>query len=196
MPTPTSAQDNRGATPPLASGGATLLEIIIAMLVIAMVAAGIMSAFVFSRRVTWRSGTELSAAGLTKQTVDDLRMAIGGPAPNGLSLAAGIYVDQNMQNAPVVGVNNPTPLAVLNFPGTPADPNSFARFQTDAGTAPTIAGHGDGRLIVVENADENGNGPADEDLDGDGLIGLDFDGDGQTDLRRVRVRVRWTTPST
>lgn len=170
--------------------GATLLEVIIAMVVIAMVAAGIMNAFVFSRRVGWRSGTELSGAGLAKEAVDALRAAIPGTAPNGLSLAPGIYVDENMQNAPVVGAVTPTRLPTLDFPA------EFARFQTDAGTAATLQGHGDGRLIVVENADENGNGPADEDLDGDGQIGIDFDGDRVTDLRRVRVRVRWTTPST
>ena len=181
MRTPTSGKASRGAT---------LLEVIIAMVVIAMVAAGIMSAFVFSRRVTWRSGTELSGAGLAKQSVDDLRMAIAGPTPAGLSLAPGIYVDENMQNPPVVGGNNPVRVPALDFPA------EFTRFQTDSGTDPTMAGHGDGRMVVVENADENGNGPADEDLDGDGQIGLDFNGDNVTDLRRVRVSVKWTTPTT
>lgn len=167
------------------------------MVVIALVAAGVMSAFVFSRRVTWRSGTELSGAGLAKQSVDDLRMAIAGPTAEGLSLEPGIYVDQVL-GAPGGGAPaGSTPTAALDFPA------EFTRFQTTANwnpdpqgaATPALAGHGDGRLIVVENADENGNGPADEDLDGDGQIGLDFDGDGVTDLRRVRIRVRWTTPS-
>ena len=175
MRTPTSAPADKGVT---------LLEIIIAMLIIGMVAAGIMSAFVFSRRVSWRSGTELSGAGLAKQSVQDLRNAIAGDTAQGLSLAAGLYVDQNMQNPPA----GSTRIPALNFPA------EFIRFQTDPGTAPTVAGHGDGRLVVVENADENGNSIADEDLDGDGQIGFDFNGDGTTDLRRVRVRVRWSSP--
>ncbi len=182
--------------------GASLLEIIIAMLVIGVVAAGILSAFVFSRQVTWRSGTELSGAGLAKQSVDELRQAIGGPAANGLSLAAGIYVDQAMQNAPA-GSTLPDPDGNGPLPNPLNFPAEFTRFQTDAGTAPTLAGHGDGRLIVVENApvDANNNNAIDPgelalvDLDGDGQVGIDFDDDGQTDLRRVRVRVKWTSPT-
>ena len=165
--------------------GATLLEILIAMVIIGMVAGGIMTAFVFSRRVSWRSGTELSAASFVQDVTDGLRQAVSNPIPGGLTLAPGIYVDEGMQNPPA----GSTPLAALNFPA------EFLRFQTNPGTAPTLAGHGDGRLMVVEQADENGNGITDEDLDGDGRIGQDFDGDGVTDLRRVRVRVRWTTPT-
>ena len=159
--------------------GATLLEILVAMLVIGLVATGIITAFIFSRRVTWRSGTELSSSGLVTEVAEGLRGAISGPTPNGLTLQPGIYVDQNMQNAPATS----TPLAVLNFPA------DFLRFQTNAGTAgSTVAlnNHGDGRVVVVEGT---------QDLDGDGLYGIDFDGDGQVDLRRVRVRVKWTSPS-
>ena len=193
MPIPTLGKVDR-----MKQRGATLLEVIIAMVIIAMVAAGSMSAFVFGRQVTWRSGTELSAAGLTKQTIDALRMAVGANAPNGLSLQPGIYVDPGMGNAPVVGGNNPIPLPALSFPV------EFVRFQTNGGTAATINGHGDGRLVVVENSPQDNNpangqiDPAElqaVDLDGDGLAGIDFDGDGVTDLRRVRVRVRWTSPS-
>ncbi|MBI3322504.1 MAG: prepilin-type N-terminal cleavage/methylation domain-containing protein [Candidatus Omnitrophica bacterium] len=204
MPIPTSGRSRRRER------GATLLEIIIAMVIIAMVAAGIMSAFVFSRQAVLRSGTELSAAGLTRQTVDDLRMAIPQDTLDGLSLVPGIYVDDNMQNIPP-GSIRPDP----DGPGGPIRnplnfPPEFVQFQTDPGTPPAgwtvpLEGHGDGRMVVVENApvDNNpANGQIDPaelnavDRDGDGQAGQDFDGDGVTDLRRVRVRVRWSSPET
>ena len=188
-----------------ADRGATLLEIIIAMVIIAVVAAGIMNAFVFSRQVTWRAGTELSGAGLTRQTVDELRQAITAPLPNGLTLQPGIYVDQVLGNAGNGAPVGSIPAAGLNFPA------EFTRFQVttnrnpdpQAANTPRLAGHGDGRVVVVENApvDSNGNGTIDPnelaavDLDGDGQAGQDLNGDGITDLRRVRVRVRWTSPT-
>ena len=178
-----------GPGPPLAQGGnemrnpkpagATLLEILMAMVVIGLVAAGILTAFVFGRRVTWRSGTELSGASLVNETADGLRAAISGGSGAGLTLVPGVYVDQNMTNPPVGG----SALAPLNFPA------DFQRFQTDAGTSPSTinpATHGDGRLVVVEDL---------VDLDGDGLTGIDFNGDGQADIRRVRIRVKWTSPA-
>ena len=160
------------------ASGATLLEILMAMVVIGLVAGGMLTAFVFSRRITWRSGTELSGAGLINETADGLRAAISGGGGGGLSLVPGVYVDQNMVNPPT----GATTQAALNFP------NDFLRFQTDPGTGTTIipATHGDGRLVVVEDL---------VDRDGDTLSGLDFDGDGQADLRRVRVRVKWTSPT-
>jgi len=157
------------------------LEILVAMLVIGLVATGIVTAFIFSRKVTWRSSTELSGASLVTGMADELRAAVSGPTAAGLTLQPGIYVDQNMQNPPATA----TPLAALNLP------DNFLRFQTDAGTAgSTVAAdnHGDGRLVVVENVGQ--------DLDGDGQAGLDLNGDGTTDLRRVRVRVKFTSPST
>ena len=174
--------------------GATLLEILVAMLVIGLVATGIITAFVFSRRVTWRSSTELSGSGFTVEVTESLRRAINAPQAtlpnNGLSLKPGVYVDQNMQNPPA----GATAIQGLNFP-----PDFQAKFQKDTGTAGATvaaANHGDGRMVIVEKADENGNGIADEDLDGDGQIGLDFNGDQKTDLERVRVRIKWTSPTT
>lgn len=187
------------------AAGATLLEILVAMMIIGLVATGIVTAFIFSRRITWRSGTELSGSGLVTEVAEALRGAVSGPittGPNaGLNLNPGIYVDRKMANAgPFTGNNPPfippagaTPLAALDLPA------DFQKFQTSVGTAGATvaaANHGDGRVVTVERADENGNGIADEDLDGDQQIGLDLDGNGTTDLRRVRVRVKWTTPST
>lgn len=162
--------------------GATLMEIIIAMVVIGLVASGIVTAFVFSRRVTHRSGSELSAVGLVQQTTEALRGAVGGPiAGSDLTLAnPGIYVDRNMQNRPV----GSTQLAALDFPP------EFARFQTTALNDPQqpagVNNHGDGRIYIVEEG---------ADLDGDGFAGLDISNppDGNVDLRRVKVRIQWTT---
>lgn len=166
-------QRNRSAA------GATLLEILVAMLIIGLVATGLITAFIFSRRMTWRSGTELSGANLVQETVEALR----GPL-NGLTLAPGIYADENMLNPPA-GVNAPR-IAGLNFPA------DFRRFQDPAsgvaGATVAAADHGDGRLVVVENAGQN--------FDGDGRSGVSFDNGATTALRRVRVRVKWTSPTT
>jgi len=165
--------------------GATLMEIIIAMVVIGMVATGILTAFVFSRRVTWRSGTELGGTGLVQQTAERLRASVNagaGGGPGGLVLNPGIYTDTAMQNQP--------PGTSATHPAGLAFPADFTRFQTDAGVNPSninLGNHGDGQLVVVEGL---------TDLDGDNLTGLDFNGDGQPDLRRVRVRVKFTSPST
>ena len=178
--------------------GATLLEILMAMIVIGLVAGGILTAFIFGRRVTWRSGSELSGSGLVQETADNLRASVGGGGPAGLSLNPGVYVDNNMQNPPT----GFTRVLALNFPAAP----DFGRFQTDGGTAgPTIipATHGDGRLVVVDGV---GTAQGTNDLDGDGIWpmmdanadgfgDLDFDHDGVPDLRRVRVRVKWTSPT-
>ncbi len=166
------------------AAGATLLEILVAMIIIGLVATGLITAFIFSRRMTWRSGTELSVANLAQQTAEILRTAgqVAPPPAGQLSLAPGVYSDQNMQNSPAPAANQ---LAALNFPA------DFTRFQTNngvAGATVALANHGDGRLVVVENAGQ--------DLDGDGQSGVSFDGGATTALRRVRVRVKWTSPTT
>ena len=175
------------------AAGSTLLEVLIAMLIIGMVASGILTAFVFSRRIGWRSSTELSGGSLVTEVAESLRDSILGTLPNGISLEPGIYVGEDMNDD---GGN--VPAGAIETPGLslPAD---FQRFRTAPGSAgATVAAnnHADGRLVVVEQADENLNGIADEDLDGDGQIGLDVDGDGRTDLERVRIRVKWTSPTT
>ena len=169
------------------NAGSTLLEVLVAMMIMATVATGIITAFIFSRKVSWRSSTELSGAGLVTETADSLRGAVAGPMANGLTLEPGIYVDNGMPNRPAgavtlpVGGGGPNP---LNFPA------DFLRFQDPAsgvgGATVARANHGDGRLVVVENAGQ--------DLDGDGFSGVSFDGGTTTALRRVRVRVKFTSP--
>ena len=173
-------------------GGATMLEVLVAMLVIGLVATGIVTAFIFSRQVTWRSSTELSSAGLVREVAEALRSAVSRPIAAGpkagLTLAPGVYRDDNMPNPPAGAVTLPVGGGGVNPLNLPVD---FRRFQDPAsgvaGATVAAANHGDGRLVVVEDAGE--------DRDGDGQSGLDLDGDGVTDLRRVRIRLKFTSPT-
>ena len=184
--------------------GVTLLEIVMAMLILALVTGGIFTAFVFGRRVNWRTEGELLAQNYTSQVAEDLRLAINGASPaTGLRLVPGVYVDDTLGNNPFSappgaqvprdGAGNPINPNPLNFP-----PEFRARYQTNPGTARTWTQHGDGRIMIIEGGvDTNGNGnPVDDnDLDGDGQVGFDFDRNGTTDMHRVRVKVQWSTPS-
>ena len=185
--------------------GVTLLEIIMAMLILALVTGGIFTAFVFGRRVNWRTEGELLAQNYTSQVAEDLRLAVSGASPvTGLRLVPGVYVDDRLATAPF---NKPTPAADVprDAGGAPVVPNPLnfpvdftAKYQTNPGTAVSWTQHGDGRIMIVEGGvDTNGNGnPVDDnDLDGDGQVGFDFDGNGITDMFRVRVKVQWSTPS-
>jgi len=185
-------QDARGMA------GVTLLEILVAMLIVGLVATGIVISFIFSRRMTWRSSTELSSAGLVTEVAENLRGAVGvGALANGLSLQPGIYSNAGMQNSPAPNDLDHR-LAVLDLPP------DFQRFLTNNGTGPNIGDqnndgqpdHGDGRLVVVEDADHPAAVPPTTaaDLDGDGQKGVSFDGR-TTALRRVRIRIKWTPPS-
>jgi len=179
------------------------------MLLLGIITGGIFTAFVFSRRVSFRSEADLQSIALAQGMVDELRLAVGGAGPNGLSLAPGINVDDAMQNPPAGADtdpdNNPATPNPLNLP-----PAFQTKYQTTAGyldTDPTVQNsppnlrtHGDGRVLVVEegfDAVRDGVFTPNlaQDLDGDGLTGVDFDDDGTTDLRRVRLSIRWTTPN-
>ena len=150
--------------------GVTLLEVLMAMMILGMVTGGIFTAFVFARQVSYRSTSQLVALGMMRGTAEQLRSGAVGLSP-------GVYADDFMQNPPT----GSTRLSSLNF-----TPEFRARYQTDPGTAPTFAGHGDGRLMIVE-----GN----TDLDGDGKKGVNVTGGTNVDLYRVRVKVKWTPPS-
>lgn len=180
--------------------GASLLEVLISMVIITMVAGGIITAMIQSRRVTIRSSSELSTSGLVSEVSEALRSAVNGPITTGPFTGfdltqPGIFADANMQNPPA-GATLVNSLVL---------PDDFrTAFQTSAGTGTTMANHGDGRVVVVENAprDNNpANGAIDPaelaavDLDGDGQAGIDFDNNGTTDLRRVRVKVKFTAPT-
>ncbi|MBI1952501.1 MAG: prepilin-type N-terminal cleavage/methylation domain-containing protein [Candidatus Omnitrophica bacterium] len=159
--------------------GVTLLEILVAMIILGLVTGGIFAAFVMGRRITARSEGELAAAQLVSGTLEELRLPNALPGP-------GIYVDDFMA-APPAGAQR---LALLNLQGEvpPNGKSDFRlRFMTDAGRTPqpTFADHGDGCLLIVEGAD---------DLDGDGLQGTDLDGDATVDLNRIKVRIKFTSP--
>ncbi len=163
--------------------GVTLLEIMLAMLIFALVTSGIFTAFAFSRKVSWRSETEIMVQGHIQRVTEKLRLAVAAALGDGTTLAPGYYVDNIMTSPPnssSVPAVAPVKATWLNFP------TELQRFQTAAG---------EGVYLYVERADENANGIADEDFDGDGLIGRDFNGDNVTDLRRVRMRIKWTVPT-
>lgn len=182
--------------------GVSLLEVLISMVIITMVAGGIITAMIQSRRVTIRSSSELSTAGLVSEVAEALRSAVNGPITSGDFAGAdltvpGIFVDANMNAA--TRPAGATAVASLNLPD-----DFRTAFQTGVGTGTTMANHGDGRVVVIENApvDNNpANGSIDAaelaavDLDGDGQAGIDFNNDGVTDLRRVRVKVKFTAPT-
>ena len=73
--------------------GVTLLEILVSMTILGMVAAGIMTAFVFSRRVTRMTDFRAVATRYAQETAEDLRLAISqslvNPHNNQLTLVAG-----------------------------------------------------------------------------------------------------------
>ena len=73
--------------------GVTLLEILVSMTILGLVAAGIMTAFVFSRRVTRATDFRAVATRYTQETAEDLRLAINqslvNPHNNQLTLVMG-----------------------------------------------------------------------------------------------------------
>jgi len=162
----------------------TLLEILVAMVVLGLVASGIFAAFVFGRRVSFRSESELMGANWLQAVAEQLRLSVGGNSPGGLpQLSPGVYVDEKMKTTGWHSPSGSTALSALNPPTDFQD-----RYQTDPGTEDDFTKHGDGVVLVVEDHTE--------DKDSDGKQGLDLDGDGQTDLYRVRLVLKKTTPST
>lgn len=171
--------------------GVTLLEILMAMVVMALITSGIFTAFVFGRRVSWRTEGELLAQHYTAQVAEELRLAVTGPSPSGLVLTPGIYVDQRMRNeGPFNGVPptfvfpvGATGLAALNLPDT-----FRTKYQTNPGSGTgSVTNHGDGRMMVVEDHVT--------DRDGDGKKGFDFNVDNIADMVRVKVKIQYSTPN-
>ena len=171
--------------------GVTLLEVIIAMLILALVTSGIFGAFVFSRSVGLRSESQLGMMNVGQRILEDLRSRPRGIAVMA-NLPAGIYCDDVMlRNTPPIDPSTGN-LAVAP-PGIAPNPLNFspelARFQTatNQGQPPvaTIAGCSDGVLFIIED---------NADVDADGRTGLDYRaGDNIQDLRRVRIIVKWTS---
>ncbi len=154
--------------------GVSLLEIILAMLILGLVTGAIFTAFSFSRTVSWRSEVQIMAQNYSQKLQENLRLAVGLDLPSGLTLKPGYYVDSRMANPPLAsdGRTAPTRLAVLNLPP------DLQRFQVNGG---------DGVYLYIEDLSA--------DYDGDGLRGVDFDGDGKADLLRVKLKIQWTSPT-
>ena len=189
--------------------GVTILEALIGMLLLVLVVSGVFAALVFSRRTTFRSESDLVAYNHIQRVLERLRLAAGNPveagAPDFLNpgpLAPGVYVDEKLGNAgPFAGQDpkfKPPVAGAIPLPDLDLPADFQTRYQTDPGTDNTwlqndgVQEHGDGVVLIVEAADD-GAGPS-EDLDGDGRAGLDFNGDGATDLFRVRLYLKKTTP--
>lgn len=173
--------------------GVTFLEIIIAMLILGLVTAGVFTAFVFGYRVNLRAEGELMARNYSSQTMEQLRLSVSGVNPNGgLVLQPGVWVDDKL-----FGFPNKPPNAVLptDARGNLLNPNPLnlpadfaAKYQTNRGTASDWTNHGDGRILIIEDASVN--------LDDDPQKGLNFTGTaGNTDIYRVKVKVKWSTPN-
>ncbi len=179
------------------SFGMTLLEILIGMLILGLVTGGIFTAFVFGRRVNIRSETELVGYTCLQAAMEQIRLSVGGSSPGGLpQTSPGVYVDTRML-ASALPRAGAVAISALDLPA-----DFSAKYQTNQGRTPAEGWptHADGMVMIVEKADENANGIADEDLDGDGKVGLDFNPPatppGKTDLYRVRLYLRKTTPTT
>ncbi len=166
----------------IAPSGVTLLEILVAMLILGLVTGGIFTAFVFARRTNVRSEGELIGYNHVNSILEQVRLATGGPSPGGLPLLApGVYVDTRMVSPPLGATPHPS----LDLP-----PDFAARYQTNQGRTPepTWEKHGDGMVMVVE--DHN------TDLDEDKKKGLKFSATGTPpDLYRVRVYLKKSTPT-
>lgn len=90
--------------------GVTLLEIVVAMGIIALTSAAILGGFVFSRRINWRSESELRVAEFTQRVTEQLRSL-----PN---LNPGIYVNPGYDKDPTTPDDPATPYD--EDPSTPA----------------------------------------------------------------------------
>lgn len=68
-----------------AMAGVTLLEIVVAMTILALIAGGTLGAFVFGRQVMQRSNVRADAVRYAQQTLEELRLAVRLATPPGLS---------------------------------------------------------------------------------------------------------------
>lgn len=177
-----------------------MLEIVIAMGILALISAGIFGAVIFSRKISWRSESELRIAEFTQRITEQMRSVAAIPGegsnPQNLSLKAGIYVNRQYPDADPTtdGIQlqqreNPlgrkvTPIAALDPPssndmGVPLVP-PWTRFNVRV------------RCYVEDHL---------TDADGDGEArginlnhGTGVGQDNDVDLRWVRVVVDWDSP--
>lgn len=177
--------NRRGA---MRNKGVTLLEILMAMLILGMVTGGIFTAFVFSRQVSYRSTSQLIALGMARGTAEQLRAGT-------ISLTEGIDLDPDLH----VRLGSPATIGGLSAAdrtglgiGAGAPASTPVRSNTNLALPPDfkqryIVDRYDGRIAFIE-----GN----NDLNGDSKAGIDVDGNAATkELLRVQVKVKWTPPA-
>lgn len=188
--------------------GMTLLEIVIAMAIVALISSAIFGAFVFSRRISWRSESELRVAEFSQRVTEQLRSVVNQTnttTGSGLSLNAGLYVNPGYDKDP----NTPDPTNPLapydDDPSTEAidplpltkDPCGRGATPIQALTIPEQLRRFNTRVICYVEDHLTKTGP-DQDSNpptcNDPPRGRDFNGDGQVDLRWARVVVDWDPP--
>jgi type II secretory pathway pseudopilin PulG len=170
------------------TAGVTLLEVLMAMLILGMVTGGIFTAFVFARQVSYRSTSQLVALGMMRGTAEQLRAGT-------ISLTEGIDLDPDLHtllgSPATIGNLSATDRTGLGI-GAGAPASIPVRSNTNLALPADfksryIVDRYDGRIAFIE-----GN----NDLNGDGKAGVDTDGNAATkELLRVQVKVRWTPPT-
>lgn len=150
----------------------TLLEIVIAMGLIALASSAIFGAFVFSRRMSWRSESELRVAEFTQRVTERLRSVTDKDSDDDLSLGAGIYVNPGYDDDPT----------------EPGKQKPAGAVEIDALIPPAaLAGFNVRVLCYVEDHKTDRDGK-------DGPRGIDFDQDGVADILWTQVVVNWDAP--
>ncbi len=171
--------------------GATLVELLAAMVVLGLASGGIFATFYFSRQVSYRTEGKLIAQDYAHLIAEQIRLKTGGGGnlpPN--SLAPGIYLDSRYDDIP--GNGDPDP---LDFdPDGRKNPCRAAFTRISAGPLDIPlqwkAKYNLRWRYYVE--DKNtwvdapcGPGPA---------RGRDFDGNGTADLLWTKIVVDWDPP--
>lgn len=172
----------------------SFLEILIAMLVLAMVTGGIFGAFFFARQMSYRSEGTLLAQVYAQRVAERIRASIGSDADpkSRLPLVPGIYLDPDYdedgnpgnekQNPPAPCDNAPAPIRLENLP-----PGDSLRIPSDLKKKYNLRWR-----YYVEDS-HTATAPYPDCLHAP--RGLDFNKDGNTDLTWTDIRVDWTPPA-
>lgn len=194
------------------SRGATLVELLAAMVVLGLASGGIFAAFYFSRQVSYRTEGKLIAQDYAHQVAEAIRLAIGGQP--GMLLVPGIYLDQNYDDDPKTPAAddppNPcgAPMSRIggdgDGDGAPDDPTGDGFPDTASPNVPIVAGNLRTRYNLRWRYYVESHEPAGKDPNGDGVFGArteppcpdpvrgrDFDGDGNADLLWTKIVVDW-----
>lgn len=158
--------------------GVTLIEILIAMLVLGLASGGIVGAFVFGRQVNMRSQTRLQMAAFGQRLADELRSRV-----NTSSLEWGIHYDPTLDYDPITpGRQDPIPPCA----GTPLH-------QVTDMPLTDVPTHFRTRWVYY--VEDSVAGHRTEQPCGDSPRGRDMDANGTTDLIWTKIQLDWDTVS-